>query len=86
VHDVGGLSGAWLEKPFVTGVVFNVEPILQFPERKIHLRLEDTVVLTEQGAENLTAAVPAEVEPLYALIKEKGVNSTPLQRSVKGGQ
>jgi hypothetical protein len=32
--------------------------------------------LTEKGAENMTAAVPAEVEPLYALIKEKGVNST----------
>ena len=76
VHDVGGISGSWLEKPFVTGVVFNVEPILQFPEKKIHVRLEDTVVLTEKGAENLTAAVPAEVEPLYGLIKEKGVNST----------
>jgi Xaa-Pro aminopeptidase len=81
VHDVGGISGPWLEKPFVAGVVFNVEPILQFPEKKIHIRLEDTVVLTEKGAENLTAAVPAEVEPLYALIKEKGVNSTPLSRS-----
>jgi Xaa-Pro aminopeptidase len=78
VHDVGGISGPWLEKPFVTGVVFNVEPILQFPEKKIHIRLEDTVVLTEKGAENVTAAVPAEVEPLYALIKEKGVNSTPV--------
>ncbi|MGH7580912.1 MAG: aminopeptidase P N-terminal domain-containing protein [Gemmatimonadales bacterium] len=75
VHDVGGISGAWAEKPFVVGVVFNVEPILQFPERKIHLRLEDTVVLTEKGPENLTAAVPAELEPLYALIREKGVNS-----------
>jgi Xaa-Pro aminopeptidase len=76
VHDVGGISGPWLEKPFVPGVVFNVEPILQFPEQKIHMRLEDTVLLTEKGPENLTAAVPAEVEPLYALIKEKGVNST----------
>jgi Xaa-Pro aminopeptidase len=76
VHDVGGISGPWLDKPFAVGVVFNVEPILQFPEKKIHIRLEDTVVLTEKGAENLTAAVPAEVEPLYALIKEKGVNST----------
>jgi Xaa-Pro aminopeptidase len=76
VHDVGGISGPWAEKPFVVGVVFNVEPILQFPERKIHIRLEDTVVLTEKGPENLTAAVPAELEPLYALIREKGVNST----------
>jgi Xaa-Pro aminopeptidase len=78
VHDVGGSSGAWADKPFVAGVVFNVEPILQFPERKIHMRLEDTVLLTEKGPENLTAAVPADLEPLYALIREKGVNSTPI--------
>ena len=29
-------------------------------------------MLTEKGAENLTAAVPAELEPLYALIKQRG--------------
>jgi Xaa-Pro aminopeptidase len=78
VHDVGGISGPWAEKPFTVGVVFNVEPILQFPERKIHLRLEDTVVLTEKGAENLTAAVPAELDAVYALVKEKGINSVQL--------
>ncbi len=78
VHDVGGISGAWAEKPFVVGVVFNVEPILQFPERKIHIRLEDTVVLTEKGPENLTAAVPAELGPLYQLINQKGINSMEL--------
>ena len=76
VHDVGGIAGSWLDKPFVVGTVFNVEPVLQFPERKIHIRLEDTIVLTDKGPENVTAAVPAELEPLYALIKEKGVNST----------
>ena len=75
VHDVGGISGPWAEKAFGVGVVFNVEPILQFPERKIHLRLEDTVVLTEKGPENLTAAAPAELDQLYALVREKGVNS-----------
>ena len=80
VHDVGGISGAWAEKPFAVGTVFNVEPVLQFPERKIHIRLEDTIVLTDKGAENVTAAVPAELEPLYALIKEKGVNSTAVAR------
>jgi Xaa-Pro aminopeptidase len=78
VHDVGGISGAWAERPFAVGVVFNVEPILQFPERKIHIRLEDTVVLTEKGPENLTAAVPAELDPLYALIKQKGINGIEL--------
>jgi Xaa-Pro aminopeptidase len=75
VHDVGAISGAWADKPFVPGVVFNVEPLLSFDEKKLHLRLEDTIVITETGAENLTAAVPAEVDPLYALIKQRGVNS-----------
>ena len=75
VHDVGDITGAWAKKPFVAGTVFNVEPLLDFPDRKIHVRLEDTVLITEGGAENLTAAVPAELDPLYALIKEQGVNS-----------
>jgi Xaa-Pro aminopeptidase len=75
VHDVGEISGSDARKPFVVGTVFNVEPVLEFPDRKIHMRLEDTVVLTAAGPENLTAAVPADLGPLYALIKERGVNS-----------
>jgi hypothetical protein len=35
-------------------------------------------VVTATGADNLTAAVPVEVDPLYALIRQKGVNSAPL--------
>ena len=76
VHDVIDISGVAAQKPFVAGTVFNVEPILEFPDRKIHIRLEDTVIITESGAENVTAGVPADVEPLYALIRQRGVNST----------
>jgi Xaa-Pro aminopeptidase len=64
----------------VAGVVFNVEPIIEFPEKGIHLRLEDTVLITATGAENLTASVPAAVEPLLALEKEKGINSAGMGR------
>jgi Xaa-Pro aminopeptidase len=84
VHDVGGISGPAAQKPFVPGVVFNVEPILQFPDKQIHVRLEDTVLITENGAENLTAAVPAETQQVYALVKQRGVNSTSLaERAAK---
>ncbi len=78
VHDVGEISGEWAAKPFEPGVVFNVEPVLEFSDKKIHLRLEDTIVITANGAENLTAAVPAELEPVYTLVKQRGVNSADL--------
>jgi peptidase M24-like protein len=78
VHDVIDIVGEAARTPFVAGTVFNVEPILEIPDRKIHIRLEDTIVVTDTGADKLTAAVPAEVEPLYALIRQKGVNSVPL--------
>jgi Xaa-Pro aminopeptidase len=62
VHDVGSRTEPW--KP---GVVFNVEPILEKPG--IHIRLEDTILVTESGHENFTAASPTaipELEKLYA--------------------
>jgi Xaa-Pro aminopeptidase len=71
VHDVGP---ALPMMPMPAGVVFNVEPILEIPAQKIHVRLEDTIVITPTGAENLTAGVPAEVDEIYALVKQKGIS------------
>ena len=68
VHDVGPY-----DKPFVPGVVFNVEPIIEDKELKIHLRLEDTIVITATGSENVTAATTVVPETIYKLMNEKGV-------------
>ena len=68
VHDVGSY-----DKPFVAGVVFNVEPIIEDKDLKIHLRLEDTIVTTATGSENLTAGTTVIPEQIYKLMKEKGV-------------
>ncbi len=68
VHDVGSY-----DVPFVEGVVFNVEPILEDNDKKIHIRLEDTIVITATGSENLTPGSPVDVKAIYALMKEKGV-------------
>lgn len=70
VHDVGGDDPSEVLR---AGVVFNVEPLLELRDRQIHMRLEDTVLVTEAGAENLTAGVPADLEAVYALIKQKGL-------------
>ena len=72
VHDVNtGVPGQDLA--LVAGNTFNVEPILEIPEKQIHIRLEDSVLVTPTGAENLTKDVPVELNDIYALIKQKGI-------------
>jgi Xaa-Pro aminopeptidase len=64
VHDVGDWS-----LPFQEGMVLAIEPILDTPEQQVHIRVEDTVLVTAGGVEVLTAAVPKEVDALLALLK-----------------
>lgn len=71
VHDV---TPADRDRPLVAGVVFNVEPLLEIPEKKIHMRLEDTVLVTPTGALNMTAGVPAGLEEVYALVRQKALS------------
>ena len=71
VHDVDPPDS---NRPLVAGVVFNVEPLLENPEKKIHMRLEDTVLVTPTGALNMTAGVPAGLDEIYALIRERSLS------------
>lgn len=48
--------------------VIAVEPILEFAAEKLHIRIEDTVLITDQGAEVLTVGVPKELAELLALV------------------
>jgi Xaa-Pro aminopeptidase len=64
-------------RPLEAGVVYNVEPLLEIPEKKIHMRLEDTVLVTPTGAVNMTAGVPAALEEVYALIRQKSLSVIP---------
>ncbi len=63
VHDVGD----W-ELPFEEGMVLAIEPILDLPDRQLHVRIEDTILVTATGAEVLTTGLPKEVEPLLGLL------------------
>ena len=62
------------DRPLVAGVVYNVEPLLEIPEKKIHMRLEDTVLVTPTGAVNMTAGAPANIDEVYALIRQKALS------------
>jgi Xaa-Pro aminopeptidase len=61
-------------RPLVAGVVYNVEPLLELPEKKIHMRLEDTVLVTPTGAVNMTAGAPAGLDEIYALIRQRALS------------
>lgn len=65
VHDVGDYDA-----PLQAGMVIAVEPILEIPEENIHIRIEDTVLVTEDGIENLSASVPKEVDEVLALMRQ----------------
>ncbi len=76
VHDVGDYYVNGKPRPFVPGMVLTVEPGIYVAEddeaapkemRGVGIRIEDDVLVTEDGRENLTAAVPKDVKELEAV-------------------
>ena len=65
-----GDDGKWKLRPIEPGIVFSVDPQLWIPEEQIYIRVEDTVAVTEDGIENLTAAAPLELDDVEAAMKE----------------
>ena len=64
-HDVGGY-----DEPMAENMVFTVDAGIYVREWGIGLRIEDNVLVTADGCENLSAAIPAtigEIESLMAL-------------------
>jgi Xaa-Pro aminopeptidase len=54
-------------------MVFANEPLVIYPEENLGVRVEDTVLITEAGCENLTAGIAREVKDIEALMKKDGV-------------
>jgi len=69
VHDVGTYSDA----PFKAGFVFALDPQMWIPEEKVYIRIEDTVLLTDKGVENLTERAPHELDEVEALVGKGGI-------------
>jgi len=53
VHDLGDY-----QQPLQVGNVLTVEPGIYIPEEGIGVRLEDNVLITEDGVKNLSAKLP----------------------------
>jgi Xaa-Pro aminopeptidase len=69
VHDVGHYRG----KELRPGMVFALDPQMSVPEERLYIRVEDTVVVTEDGLENLTADAPLELEDVEAMMQKPGL-------------
>ncbi|MFN7944689.1 MAG: aminopeptidase P N-terminal domain-containing protein [Blastocatellia bacterium] len=69
VHDVR-LPTPTLEP----GQLFTIEPAMTIPDEHIGIRLEDVILMTETGYENLSAFVPVEIEAIEKLMAERGLS------------
>ncbi len=52
------------------GMVFTIEPALTVPEDDVYIRLEDVIVVTPTGYENLSAFAPMDIDGIEKLMAE----------------
>jgi Xaa-Pro aminopeptidase len=85
VHDVGrGRPTDGAPVVLYPGQLFTIEPALQVPEEGLAMRLEDALLVTMTGVENLSAFVPLEIAAIERLMAEPGISA--LIKSRKGGR
>lgn len=65
-HDI--MSGT--QQTLVPGMVLTIEPGLYIPENRIGIRIEDDVVVTENGAENLSNGIPKKPDDIERWMSE----------------
>lgn len=77
VHDAGLTEVKGEPRPLSPGIVMTIEPGLYVPQdaqdvpnelRGLGLRIEDDILVTETGHENLTQSCPKEIEALESVI------------------
>lgn len=69
-HDpMGTFSGP--EEILRPGFVFACDINLPYPDQEMGIRLEDTVVITKNGCENLSDGIPRTIDEIETLMKKK---------------
>src|SRR5207248_8072362 len=75
VHDVGNYSIDGKARPLEPGIVFTIEPGLYVASdderapaelRGIGIRIEDDILVTDSGHENLTVSIPRTIKDVEA--------------------
>jgi Xaa-Pro aminopeptidase len=63
VHDVG-----FFYEPMQAGMVFTCEPGIYIPEEGLGIRLENNIVITPNGNNDLMKTIPLEIDEVEALM------------------
>ncbi|MDH5560252.1 MAG: aminopeptidase P N-terminal domain-containing protein [Deltaproteobacteria bacterium] len=64
IHDVSKM-----DLTLSAGSIITVEPGLYLPKEKIGIRIEDNILFTESGTENLSESIPKEISEIEELMK-----------------
>ncbi|HET7218412.1 MAG TPA: Xaa-Pro peptidase family protein [Vicinamibacterales bacterium] len=71
VHDVT----APMPNGLLPGMVFTIEPAMTIADDRVYVRLEDMILITPTGYENLSAFVPVDGTEVEKLMAEPGIAS-----------
>lgn len=71
-HHIGldALDSRDYSMPLEPGMVFTVEPKIYIPEKGIAIMIEEEILVTEDGYENLSAMAPVTVEEIERIMAE----------------
>ena len=64
------------------GMIFTIEPAMTIPDDRVYIRLEDVLLVTPTGYENLSAIAPIEPDAVETLMAEHGF----AEKARKGSQ
>jgi len=68
-YDVHDMSER--DTPFREGMVLTCEPGIYLPERKIGIRIENDVLITGKGPENLMSSIPVEADEIESIMQSR---------------
>jgi Xaa-Pro aminopeptidase len=70
VHDVG-----FFTEPMQAGMVFTVEPGIYIPEENLGIRLENNILITTNGQQDLMKNIPVEADEIEELMHSQRVHA-----------
>jgi Xaa-Pro aminopeptidase len=69
VHDLGHRY-----EPFRAGMIFTCEPGIYIPEEGIGVRIENDILVTDEGPQDMFRNIPMEVDEIETLMNERVLN------------